>query len=420
MNHFELEGGELRCEGVALADIAAAVGTPTYVYSTAALEQHFTAFREAFAPRKVLIAYAVKANGNLSVLKTLAALGAGADTVSEGEIRRALAAGIPPERIVFSGVGKTVAELTFALETGIGEINVESEPELDMISNIAGILSKQATIAIRVNPNVGAGGHAKIATGKAEDKFGVSFSEAARLYVKASEDPALNPVGLACHIGSQITDLAPMREAFTRMRGLVEELRSEGLSVTRLDLGGGLGVPYFDQSAHPPLPADYAAMVESVVDGLDIELAFEPGRVIAANAGVLLARVIHVHERPEGKRFLVLDTGMNDLVRPAMYDAFHDIRPLKPREGDPIAYDVVGPVCETGDTFARDRLLPPLHGGDLIAFMSAGAYGSAMASEYNARPLVAEVLVKGDRFAVVRRRPTYEEMMANEQTADWL
>ena len=420
MNHFELEGGELHCEGVALSAIADAVGTPTYVYSTATLERHFNVFKAAFAPREVLVAYAVKASGNLSILKTLAALGAGADTVSEGEIRRALAAGVPPERIVFSGVGKTGAELAFALETGIGEINVESEPELDRLADLARAMGHRPTIAIRVNPNVGAGGHAKIATGKAEDKFGVSFQEAARLYAKAVADPALNPVGLACHIGSQITDLAPMREAFGRMRGLVEDLRKQGLAVQRLDLGGGVGVPYFDQSAYPPTPADYAAMVEDVVKGLDIQLAFEPGRVIVANAAVLIARVVHIHARPEGRRFLVLDTGMNDLVRPAMYDAFHDIRPVRPRDGDPVAYDVVGPVCETGDTFARDRLLPPLEAGDLVAFMSAGAYGASMGSEYNARPLAAEVLVKGDRYAVIRRRPTYDEMMAREPLAEWL
>jgi diaminopimelate decarboxylase len=420
MNHFELEGGELHCEGVALSAIADAVGTPTYVYSTATLERHFKVFEAAFAPRKVLIAYAVKANGNLSVLRTLAALGAGADTVSEGEIRRALAAGVPPAKIVFSGVGKTNDEIEYALNQGVGEINVESEPELDRISEIAGRLGKPATVAIRVNPNVGAGGHAKIATGKAEDKFGVSFSEAARLYAKASADPALNPVGVACHIGSQITDLSPMRQAFAKMRGLVEELRASGLDVRRLDLGGGLGVPYFNQTEHPPEPADYAAMIDEVVKGLDVELAFEPGRVIAANAGVLLARVIHIHARPEGRRFLVLDAGMNDLVRPAMYDAFHDIRPVQPRAGEPVLYDVVGPVCETGDTFARERLLPPLEAGDLVAFMSAGAYGATMSSEYNARPLVAEVLVKDDRWAVVRRRPSYDEMMAAEQPADWL
>ena len=420
MDHFELVGGELHCEGVALSAIADAVGTPTYVYSTATLERHFTVFKGAFAPREVLVAYAVKASGNLSILKTLAALGAGADTVSEGEIRRALAAGIPPERIVFSGVGKTGAELAFALETGIGEINVESEPELDRLSELARAMGHRPTIAIRVNPNVGAGGHAKIATGKAEDKFGVSFQEAARLYAKAVADPSLNPVGLACHIGSQITDLAPMREAFGRMRGLVEDLRKQGLAVQRLDLGGGVGVPYFDQGPYPPIPADYAAMVEEVVKGLDIALAFEPGRVIVANAGVLIARVLHIHARPEGRRFLVLDAGMNDLVRPAMYDAYHDIRPVRPRAGEPGAYDVVGPVCETGDTFARDRLLPPLEAGDLVAFMSAGAYGASMSSEYNARPLAAEVLVKGDQHAVIRRRPTYDEMMAREPLAEWL
>jgi len=420
MNHFELVGGELHCEGVALSAIADAVGTPTYVYSTATLERHFTVFKAAFAPREVLVAYAVKAGGNLSILKTLAALGAGADTVSEGEIRRALAAGIPPDRIIFSGVGKTGAELAFALETGIGEINVESEPELDRLAELARAMGHRPTVAIRVNPNVGAGGHAKIATGKAEDKFGVSFQEAARLYAKAVADPALNPVGLACHIGSQITDLAPMREAFVRMRGLVEDLRKQGLPVQRLDLGGGLGVPYFDQSAYPPTPVDYAAMVEEVVKGLDISLAFEPGRVIVANAGALIARVLHIHARPEGRRFLVLDAGMNDLVRPAMYDAYHDIRPVRPRDGEPVAYDVVGPVCETGDTFARDRLLPPLEAGDLVAFMSAGAYGAVMSSEYNARPLAAEVLVKDDRYAVIRRRPTYDEMLAREPLAEWL
>ncbi|MEO6340497.1 MAG: diaminopimelate decarboxylase [Caulobacteraceae bacterium] len=420
MNHFELDGGELHCEGVALSAIADAVGTPTYVYSTATLERHYTVFRDAFAPREVLVAYSVKASGNLSILKTLAALGAGADTVSEGEIRRALAAGIPPERIVFSGVGKTVAELAFALEHGVGEINVESEPELDRLAELARAMGRRATIAIRVNPDVGAGGHAKIATGKAEDKFGVSFQEAARLYAKAVADPALWPVGLACHIGSQITDLAPMREAFGKMRGLVDELRGRGLPVQRLDLGGGLGAPYFDQGAHPPLPADYAEMVKEVVRGLDIELAFEPGRVIVANAAALIARVVHVHARPEGRRFLVLDAGMNDLVRPAMYDAYHDIRPVNPRPGEPVAYDVVGPVCETGDTFARARLLPPMEAGDLVAFMSAGAYGASMSSEYNARPLAAEVLVKGDRYAVIRRRPTYDEMMAREPLAEWL
>ena len=424
MNHFEYRDGELACEGVALSAIAEAVGTPVYVYSTATIERHFTVFRDAMAGigrGDALIAYAVKANSNLSVLKTLADLGAGADTVSEGEVRRALAAGVPPERIVFSGVGKTAKELAFALDVGVAEINVESEPELNLIARIAAEKGARPQIAFRVNPDVSAGGHAKIATGKADNKFGVSMAEAERLYANASNNANLRPVGVACHIGSQITDLAPLEAAFGKMRALVGRLRGEGLSVERLDLGGGLGVPYFNQPT-PPSPAAFAAMIDRALGGLDIQLAFEPGRVIAANAGVLLASVIHVHERPEGQRFLVVDAAMNDLIRPAMYEAYHDIQPVKAPASDAATttYDVVGPVCETGDTFARGRVLPALESGDLIAFMSAGAYGSAMASEYNTRPLVPEVLVRGDRYAVVRPRPTYEEILAREPLAPWL
>ena len=422
MNHFEYgPDGRLACEGVSLEAIAAAVGTPVYVYSTATLVRHFTVFQQAFGARRPLIAYAVKANPNVSVIRTLARLGAGADTVSEGEIRRALAAGVPAERIVFSGVGKTAEELAFALDVGVAEINVESEPEMALLARIAAGKGVRANIAIRVNPDIGAGGHAKISTGKADNKFGVSMSEAARLYAQAVNTAGLNPVGVACHIGSQITDLQPMAQAFRKMRGLVERLRGEGLSVERLDLGGGLGVPYFDEP-DPPSPAAFAAIVEEVVRGLDIDLAFEPGRALVANAGVLLSRVIHVHERPEGKRFLVLDAAMNDLIRPAMYEAFHDIRPVVRAAGDApvLAYDVVGPVCETGDTFARDRRLAALASGDLVAFMTAGAYGAAMASEYNSRLLVPEVLVDGEAFAVVRPRPIYEDMLARETTAPWL
>lgn len=421
MNHFEYGPEGLACEGVALAKIAAEVGTPVYVYSRATLERHFTVFREALAAAGVvdpLVAYAVKANSNVAVLKVLGDLGAGADTVSEGEVRRALAAGIPPERIVFSGVGKARREIEFALKTGVAEINVESEPEMNLIAKVAGELGVRAKIAFRVNPDVAAGGHAKIATGKSENKFGVSFAEAARLYANASNNAALEPIGVACHIGSQITDLSPMREAFSKMRGLVEQLLGEGLSVERLDLGGGLGVPYFN-NPEPPSPADFAAMVGEVTRGLPVKLAFEPGRVIAANAGVMVSEVIHVHERPEGRKFLVIDAAMNDLMRPAMYDAFHDIRPVIQRAGEAV-YDVVGPVCETGDTFTRDRALPPFAAGDLVAFMSAGAYGSAMASEYNTRPLVPEVLVDGDKYAVIRKRPTYEEMLARDLVPDWV
>ncbi|MCC7268050.1 MAG: diaminopimelate decarboxylase [Caulobacteraceae bacterium] len=422
MNHFELRGGELWCEDVRLGDIAGQVGTPVYVYSTATLERHYTVLRDARAAAGLgapLIASAVKANSNVSVLATLARLGCGADTVSEGEIRRALAAGVPPERIVFSGVGKTRAELAFAITTGVAEINVESEPELNLLIEVAAELGARPAIAIRVNPDVAAGGHAKISTGKAENKFGVSFAEAARLYAQASNNAHVRPVAVACHIGSQITDLAPFEAAFTKMRGLVEQLRAEGLSVERLDLGGGLGAPYFD-APEPPAPAEFARMAARVMAGLDIEFAFEPGRMIAANAGVLVARVLHIHERPEGRRFLVLDAGMNDLIRPAMYESYHDIRPVRPRKGAALAYDVVGPICETGDTFTRERPLPPFEPGDLLAFMTAGAYGAVMSSEYNSRPLVPEVLVKGREFAVVRRRPSYEEMLANEATAPWL
>ncbi len=423
MNHFEIQGGELNCEDVPLAKIAEAVGTPVYVYSSATLERHFCVLRDALVGaglKDPLIAFAVKANSNVAVLRTLAKVGAGADVVSQGEIRRALAAGVAPEKIVFSGVGKSEAEVTFALEAGVAEINLESEPELLLVNTVAQKLGKRATVAIRVNPDVEAGGHAKISTGKAENKFGVSLAEAERLYANASNMAGVRPVGIACHIGSQITDLAPLEAAFRKMRALVERLRDEGLSVERLDLGGGLGAPYFNQPT-PPEPGDYAAMIARVMAGLpNIQFAFEPGRMIAANAGVLISKVLHVNARPEGRNFLVLDAAMNDLLRPAMYDAYHDIRPVKPRAGEPQTYDVVGPICETGDTFTRDRVLPPLKAGDLVAFMTAGAYGAAMSSEYNSRLLVPEVLVRGDAFAIVRPRPTYDEMLAKEQSAPWL
>jgi diaminopimelate decarboxylase len=423
MNHFELKGGELTCEDVPLATIAEAVGTPVYVYSSATLERHYGVLRDALEAAGIgnpLIAFAVKANSNVAVLRTLARLGAGADVVSEGEIRRALAAGVPPDRIVFSGVGKSEAEVAYALEIGVAEINLESEPELRLVDAVARRMGKRAAVAIRVNPDVEAGGHAKISTGKAENKFGVSLAEAERLYANAANMAGVRPVGVACHIGSQISDLAPLEAAFGKMRALVERLRAEGLSVERLDLGGGLGVPYFNQPA-PPEPGAYAAMIARVMAGLDgLQFAFEPGRMIAANAGVLVARVLHVNARPEGRRFLVLDAAMNDLLRPAMYDAYHDIRAVKPRPGEPVVYDVVGPICETGDTFTRDRALPPLEAGDLVAFMTAGAYGAAMSSEYNSRRLAPEVLVKGSEFAVVRPRPSYDDMLAREQPAPWL
>ena len=426
MNHFESIDGELACEGVSLREIAQAVGTPVYVYSSATLERHYAVLRDALSAEglrgenggEALIAFAVKANSNLAVLKTLARQGAGADTVSEGEIRRALAAGIPANKIVFSGVGKTAGELAFALKAGVSEINVESEPEMHLASQVAQSLGTRAVIAIRVNPDVSAGGHAKIATGKADNKFGVSFSEAERLYAQASNNAGLKPVGVTCHIGSQITDLTPMSAAFAKMKGLVLRLRAEGLSVGRLDLGGGLGAPYFHQPT-PPSPADYARMIAETMSGLDIAYSFEPGRMIAANAGVLLAEVLHIHERPEGRKFAVLDAAMNDLIRPAMYEAYHDIKPVAVRAGPPEVYDVVGPICETGDTFTRERELSPLAAGDLVAFMSAGAYGAVMSSEYNSRRLVPEVLVQGSRYAIVRPRPSYEDMLAKDAVPDW-
>lgn len=428
MHHFTQRDGVLHAEDVSLVDLAERVGTPAYVYSSATLRRHYSLLAEAAAKYpaalgEALIAFAVKANSNVSVLATLAKLGAGADTVSEGEIRRALAAGVPADRIILSGVGKTDDELAFAITTGVRQVNIESAVELDRIVAIAQRLGRAPDIAVRVNPRIGAGGHAKITTGGVGDKFGVPAEEALDLYARAAASPHVNPVGLACHIGSQIVDLTPLEGAFRLLRSMTETLRARGLSVTRLDLGGGLGVPYAEDAATASIE-DYMAMTAGALDGLEVEAAFEPGRLLAANAGVLLSRVIQVSERQDGRRFLVLDAAMNDLVRPAMYDAFHDIKPVRARpagaDNSPTAYDVVGPVCETGDTFARERLLPPLEAGDLIVFTGAGAYGAVMASEYNSRLLAPEVLVDGDRWAVIRPRPSYEDMLGRETRADWL
>lgn len=424
MNHFDVRDGALHAEAVSLEAIAEDVGTPVYVYSTATLERHYGLMRDAVAAHRpalgeALIAFAVKANSNLSVLATLARMGCGADTVSEGEMRRALAAGVPADRIILSGVGKTDAELAFAIKTGVRQINVESAVELERLIVVAAGLGARADIAIRVNPNVGAGGHAKITTGGSGDKFGVPVREALDLYARAAASPHVRPVGLACHIGSQITTLDPLRSAFGVLRDMTLTLRAQGMSVERLDLGGGLGVPYHGMAA-TPAPTDYVAMAAEVLDGLGVEAAFEPGRLLAANAGLLLSRVIQVNERSDGRRFLVLDAAMNDLMRPALYDAFHEIEPVRTRPGDPVLHDVVGPVCETGDTFARDRSLPPLQAGDLVVFRGAGAYGAVMAGEYNSRPLVPEVLVQQDRYAITRRRPSYDEMLSRELKAYWL
>jgi diaminopimelate decarboxylase len=429
MNHFEYQDGELYCEQVALRELADTVGTPLYVYSSATLERHYNVFADALSSKPELrspkgeaplIAYAAKANSNLGVLATLAAQGCGADTVSEGEIRKALRAGIPADRIVFSGVGKTDAEMAFALKAGIYQLNVESRPELERLARVAAELDMVAPFVIRINPGVGAGGHEKITTGGAKDKFGISAAEALSLYAAAAGHPNLAPMGIACHIGSQILDLKPLQAAFSKMRGWVEQLRAEGLSVERVDLGGGLGVPYFNQK-EPASVADYAEMAALAAGNLGVRYAFEPGRLIAANAGVLISRVIHVHEREDsGQQFLVLDAAMNDLLRPALYDAFHDIRPVARPGNETATYDVVGPICETGDTFTRGRDMPVMEAGDLVSFMSAGAYGAVMGSEYNSRPLAPEVLVRDADWSIVRPRPSYEEMMAREPLPGWL
>jgi diaminopimelate decarboxylase len=421
VDHFTYRDGVLHAEDVTLPDIAREVGTPVYVYSTATLQRHYRVMEEALAGLPHLICFAMKANGNLAVIATLARLGAGMDVVSEGEMRRALAAGVPPARIVFSGVGKTEAEIRLGLAYAIRQFNVESEPELEAIGRIAAGMGLRAPVAIRVNPDVDARTHAKISTGRAGDKFGVPIGRARAVYAKAARLAGIEIVGVDLHIGSQLTELAPFEAAFTRLAELTRQLRADGHAIGRIDLGGGLGIPYRAANDVPPLPFDYGALVRRTVGDLGCEIEVEPGRLIAGNAGVLLARVIYA-KAGEGRDFLVLDAAMNDLIRPAMYDAWHDIVPVaEPPPGAAVApVDVVGPICETGDTFARARALPPLAPGELVAFRSAGAYGAVMASEYNARPLVPEVLVAGGRFATVRRRPTYTEMLQRDSLPPWL
>lgn len=416
---FPLIGSDRHAERIPLSALAEAVGTPAYVYSAAVLRARFARYAEAFEGMDCLIAYAVKANGNLSVIRLLAGEGAGADTVSQGEIRRALAAGVSPGRIIFSGMGKTDAELAFALTLPELQINVESTPEYERLMALAEAAGQRPLMVIRVNPDVAAGGHAKIATGKTADKFGVPVGEALALYRRAEAEGVVRPVGLGCHIGSQIGSVEPFRAAWTRLREMTLALRAEGLEVERLDLGGGLGVDYGDGSGGVT-PDDLAATAREVVGDLGVKLAVEPGRSLVAEAGVLLAGVTHVNARPDGPTFLVLDAGMNDLMRPALYEAWHDLVPVRERAGEPVAYDVVGPVCETGDTFARGRVLAPLEAGDLVVFGGAGAYAASMASEYNSRPAAPEVLVDGDRWAVVRPRATHDEMLARETPADWV
>jgi len=416
---FPYRGGELHAEDVPIERIAAAVGTPFYLYSAAGLAALYHRFAEAFAPAKPLVCYAVKANSNLAVLRLFARLGVGADVVSEGELRRALAAGIPPRHIIFSGVGKTREELEAALAAGIHQINVESVPELRRLSEVAVARRQTARVALRVNPDIDALTHAKIATGKKENKFGIDIEDAGEAYRLAAELPGIEPVGLAMHIGSQLVDIGPFRDAFARLAELVLELRAAGLSVGRLDLGGGIGIRY--HAERPPEPAAYAALVRQVFGPLEVELAFEPGRVLCGPAGLLIASVVYVKDGAT-RRFVILDAAMNDLIRPALYEAWHDIVPVRlPSAGAVLSpADVVGPVCETGDTFGTERDVPPLAEGDLVALTDAGAYGAVMSSAYNSRLLVPEVMVSEGRFAVIRARPSYEAMLALDAIPDWL
>ncbi|MCW1931905.1 diaminopimelate decarboxylase [Pararhodobacter zhoushanensis] len=421
MDHFLYRDGQLYAEDVAMSDIAAAVGTPFYCYSSATLTRHYQLFKDALDPLPSLVCFAVKSNSNVAVLKLLGDLGAGMDVVSIGEYLRAKAAGVPGERIVFSGVGKTASEMRQALEGGIRQFNVESEPELELLSAVATAMGVQAPITLRVNPDVDAKTHEKIATGRKEDKFGVPISRAREIYARAAALPGIKVIGIDMHIGSQLTDLAPFEAAYTKMAELTRALRADGHSIERLDLGGGLGIPYTRSNEAPPLPTDYGAMVKRVLGDLDCEIEIEPGRLISGNAGMMVSQVIYRKEAEE-RAFLIIDAAMNDLVRPAMYGAHHDILPVVEAEaGVSLApVDVVGPICESGDTFAKQRALPPLGAGDLVAFRSAGAYGAVMSSEYNSRPLIPEVLVHGDHFAVIRPRPSYDEMIARDTIPAWL
>jgi diaminopimelate decarboxylase len=421
MNHFDYRNGVLHAEAVSLLDLAERVGTPFYCYSSATLERHYRVFTGAFAGEKVLVCYAMKANSNQSVLRTLAKLGAGADVVSGGELKRALAAGIPPNKILFSGVGKTEEELRAALAADILCLNVESEPELELLSRLAVEAGKTARISVRVNPDVDAGTHAKISTGKSENKFGIPITQARAVYARAAKLPGLKITGVDMHIGSQITDLGLLETAYRILSDFVHVLRADGHDISHIDFGGGLGIPYHLDRAAPPTPDQYGAMVKRVTHNLGCTLMFEPGRLIVGNAGILVARVIYM-KHGDGKNFVVIDAAMNDLIRPTLYEAHHDILPVRQADAGAkmLTADVVGPVCETGDYLALDRKLPQLAAGDLIAIMTAGAYGAVQSGTYNTRPLVPEVLVKGDQYAVVRPRIDVDALIAMDRTAPWL
>jgi len=421
VNHFEYRDGVLHAEDVPVAEIAAAVGTPCYVYSTATLERHYKVFANAFKDVDSLVCYAMKANSNQAVLKTLGRLGAGIDVVSEGELRRALAAGIPASRIMFSGVGKTVREMDLALETGIYCFNVESEPELELLNARAVKAGKRAPVSFRINPDVDAKTHAKISTGKKENKFGISYDRARAVYAHAARLPGIEVTGIDMHIGSQITELQPFADAFRLLKELVELLRADGHTIEHVDIGGGLGIPYKDSNEIPPLPADYADVVKNQLRGLDCKIVAEPGRLIAGNAGILLTEVLYVKDGGE-KTFVIVDVAMNDLVRPTLYEAWHEIKPavISAANAPMIKADVVGPVCETGDYMALDREMMMPKPGDLLSIGSAGAYGAVQAGTYNSRLLVPEVLVNGDRYHVVRPRTSYDELIGLDSVPDWL
>jgi len=419
MDHFEIRNGVMHAEDVPLATIAEEAGTPVYVYSTATIERHARVFSEAVAPLgDVLVAFAVKANPNAAVLATLARMGLGADVVSGGELARALAAGVPARHIVFSGVGKTAQEMIQALDAGIGQFNVESEPEARLLSDVARQRGRTAQIAFRINPDVDAGTHAKISTGKSENKFGIAYDRAAAAYAMARELPGLQASGVAVHIGSQLTDLKPLEAAFERIGTLIGDLRAQGHDIKVADLGGGLGIPYDRTLPDPPTPAAYGEMAARVTKHWGTRFIFEPGRLIVGNAGVLLSRVIRVKQGVH-QPFVIVDAAMNDLMRPSLYDAWHDIRAVAP-DGKRMIANVVGPVCESGDTFATGRDMDKVEEGELVAFMTAGAYGATMASTYNSRPLTAEVLVSGSRWSIVRERTPIEALVAADKLPDWL
>lgn len=426
MHHFAYKDGVLHAEDVSVADIAAAVGTPFYVYSTATLTRHLKVFSDAFGDLKPLVCYAMKANSNQAVLATLAKAGSGADVVSEGELRRALAAGIPASKIMFSGVGKTAAEMRFALDAGILCFNVESEPELERLNDVALAMGKVAPVSLRINPDVDAKTHAKISTGKAENKFGIDWQRARAVYARAGALPGIKATGIDMHIGSQITELAPFDDAFARLSDLIMDLRSDGHAIDHVDLGGGLGIPYRNDNNPPPLPDAYAEVVKKHVSGLNCQVMFEPGRLIAGNAGILVTEVIYVKEGPDdkpgAKNFVIADAAMNDLIRPTLYEAYHEIWPVvEAVDGAPeFVADVVGPVCETGDYLGLDRKMPKPAPGDLLAVLSAGAYGAVQAGTYNSRLLIPEVLVHGGQFHVIRPRLSYDDLLALDSVPDWL